>query len=81
VCFNWTARITLNIKPYLGKWKHEATIKETLYCTKSYAYIDVDGKKNVESKGALNAYLDMTFIRQNYWKQNLVNVSQRFYFQ
>jgi hypothetical protein len=37
----------------------------------------VDGG-NVESKGALNAYLDMTFIRQNYWKQNLVNVSQDF---
>jgi hypothetical protein len=37
-------------------------------------------ERNVESKGALNAYLDMTFIRQNYWKQNLVNVSQNILF-
>jgi hypothetical protein len=40
--------------------------RSLLYCTKSYAYIDVDGKETLKAKGALNAYLDMTFIRQNY---------------
>lgn len=52
----------------LGKWKHEATIKEAYFIApKSYAYVDVDGKETLKAKGALNAYLDMSFIRQNYY--------------